>query len=192
MKYALIVAGLLASTAASATNINSPVSQSTAGAAATAGASAAAGAVSGSRSSVTNSVRNNVSNRVSNRQGQIQGQGQAQQAQSNNAVTVTGDRNINAPGFGGFASGPCTGVGGQVSVGVAGFGGGAGFTALDESCTKRELARVLLMMGEKELAMDVLMLDPTVKAAISSRGKTPESSSGFCSRWPSDAYCKKD
>lgn len=181
MKFALVVAGLLASTAASATNINSPVSQSNAGASATAGASAAAGAVSGSRSSVNNSVKTNVSNR----QGQTQGQ--AQQAQSNNAVTVTGDRNINAPGFGGFASGPCTGVGGQVSVGVAGFGGGAGFTALDAECTRRETARILHSLGQTDIAVKLMMASPVVRELMEEKAEA----SDYCRRNPTDYYCKK-
>ena len=179
MKYALIVAGLLASTSAFATNVNSPVSQSA--------AAAAAAAASASQSNATVNNRNSVRNNVSNKQGQIQGQGQAQQAQSNNSVTVTGDRNINAPGFGGFASGPCTGVGGQVSVGVAGFGGGAGFTALDESCTRRENARILHMLGQTELAIKLMMASPMVRELT----ETKADDSDYCRRNPTDYYCKK-
>ena len=179
MKYALIVAGLLASTSAFATSPSQSSSHSA--------AAAAAAAASASQSNATVNNRNSVRNNVSNKQGQIQGQGQAQQAQSNNQATVTGDRNISAPGFGGFASGPCTGVGGQVSIGVAGFGGGAGFTALDAECTRRETARILHSLGQTDVAVKLMMASPMVRELT----ETKADDSDYCRRNPTDYYCKK-
>lgn len=144
-------------------------------------------AISGASASSSARSNVNVSNRVTSKQ--AQGQIQGQEASANNSgVNVTNERAIVAPSLGGFASGPCTGVGGQVSLGVAGFGGGAGFTALDEECTRRETARVLHLLGQTEAAIQLMLAAPILQSV--KNPKTSADASEYCRRNPSDHYCK--
>lgn len=158
-------------------------------------AAAAAVAISGSKSSASVRSNINVSNRVTNKQAQGQFQGQGQEASANNSgVNINHERAIIAPSLGGFASGPCTGVGGQVSVGVAGFGGGAGFTALDGECTRRETARVLHMLGQTEAAVQLMMAAPILQGITPAPKRTTEvpaaDTSDYCARNKTDYYCQ--
>ena len=131
-------------------------------------------------------------------QGQAQGQAQSASASNSGSVTVGGDNHkasAYAPSLGGFASGPCVGTGVQGTVGVVGFGAGVGVSSLDDSCTRRETARVLHMMGHADLALKVLMLDPLVQQAIKPAAaaavpQTPAQVSSYCARNPADFYCK--
>lgn len=137
-------------------------------------------------------------------QSQAQSQAQAQQqilanstiATSNGSVTVGGDNHkasAFAPSLGGFASGPCVGTGMQGTFGVVGFGAGLGVSTLDDSCTRRETARVLHMMGQQDLALKVMLTDPIVQKVLAPQQITPapQQVSSYCSRNPSDYYCKQ-
>lgn len=147
-------------------------------------------AIAGASATARNTT--NVSNRVSTKQAQGQIQAQGQEASANNSgVNINHERAIIAPSLGGFASGPCTGIGGQLSVGVAGFGGGAGFTALDGECTRRETARVLHMLGQTEAAVQLMLAAPILQGIATSKhtAEVP-TTSDYCKRNPSDHYCK--
>lgn len=63
------------------------------------------------------------------------------------SVSTGSDRVIVAPALPGMASGPCTGAGGGISIGVIGFAGGAGYTSTDRGCDARETARVAFAIG---------------------------------------------
>jgi len=130
------------------------------------GANAAAAAAAGAAASATQA------------QGQVQGQAQRQsmrttQRQANQqSVTMNEARQSGAAptiGLGGFASGSCVGTTTQAGVGVgipggASVGIGGGRSEIDDECTRRETARMLLMLGQRDLAVKLMLDAPHVRA----------------------------
>jgi len=92
----------------------------------------------------------------------FQGQNQHQSTQQGNSQTLTYEDELQAPAIGGPASGPCTGFSGGVSV--PGFGFNA--ASVDGECNKREAARVAHMLGQRDIALKVLMSLDAVKAVM--------------------------
>lgn len=104
------------------------------------------------------------------KQVQFQGQGQGQSQSANNegnsqSISVAArEREAFGPSLGGMASGPCTGIGGGLSIGFAGAAGALQGTAMDDECTKRENIRIVNMI-DPELAKEMLNDLEGVKAA---------------------------
>lgn len=128
------------------------------------------------RNVVNNTVDNHTVNRNINtneqdqnqRQNQRQHQSQSseqantQDASTASSASISIKERRQAPSIGGLASGPCSGSSG----GITGPIGGLMFASIDDECTKREDARVLYMLGERELAKKVLMSLDTVKSVL--------------------------
>jgi hypothetical protein len=62
----------------------------------------------------------------------------------------------------GAASGPCVGETASVSGGVFGVSIGGGRSVIDKECTRRETARVLFLLGDRETALRLMMAAPIV------------------------------
>jgi hypothetical protein len=107
----------------------------------------------------TNKVSN--TNKASSDQTQKQSQGQSQSAeysgQNNQSVNLNTPRQ--APAFGVYASGPCSGVSFALSTVL----GGGGVGAIDGQCSIREAARIAGALGEKGLALELLEALDAVK-----------------------------
>lgn len=138
-------------------------------------------------SSLNANIRNHNVNKQGQIQGQLQGQKQSQSqsannkqfqgqsvdnAQSQSANNDGNHQNINfedkrqAPGIGGPASGPCTGISGGLSV----IGGAINFASVDAECDKREAARIAHILGEGVIAKKVLLSLDAVKAVLGEEG----------------------
>lgn len=104
----------------------------------------------------TQNVTNTNTNR-SNSQSNARSNATGGSSGVSNNVNIQGDRTVVAPGLPGMASGPCTGVGGGISLGVVGFGGGISGTAMDDRCTARETARLLVQVGLTAQAQEVML-----------------------------------
>ena len=84
-------------------------------------------------------------------QGQDQGQYQSLEYSGLNSQSVNLNTPHQAPAFGVYASGPCSGISFAVST-VLG-GGGVGFT--DGECSKREAVRTFLMLNDPASALAI-------------------------------------
>lgn len=69
---------------------------------------------------------------------------------------------VSPPGMMAAASGPCTGTSTTGSAGAYVFAIGGGRTEIDPSCTRRETARVLHLLGRTDLAVRLMLAEPIV------------------------------
>ena len=101
--------------------------------------------------SPANSTHNNNTNKVAGGQTQKQSQGQSQSSEysGENSQSVNVNTPRQAPSFGVYASGPCSGVSFALSTVL----GGGGVGAIDRQCSIREAARIAGALGEKGLAL---------------------------------------
>jgi hypothetical protein len=99
----------------------------------------------------TNKASNDQTQKQSQGQGQDQGQYQSADYSGQNSQSVNLNTPHQAPAFGVYASGPCSGISFAVST-VLG-GGGIGFT--DGECSKREAVRTFWMLNEREIALGI-------------------------------------
>ena len=107
----------------------------------------------------TNKV--STTNKASSDQTQKQSQGQYQSADysGQNSQSVNLNTPHQAPSFGVYASGPCSGVSFALSTVL----GGGGVGAIDGQCSIREAARIAGALGEKGLALELLEALDAVK-----------------------------
>lgn len=80
---------------------------------------------------------------------------------------------VSPPGMMAAASGPCTGTSTTGSAGAYVFAIGGGRTEIDPSCTRRETARVLHLLGQTELAVRLMMAEPIVAEMLNPPAPTP-------------------
>lgn len=133
-------------------------------------AAAAAIAASSSRASARQHQSQSQHQSLSNRNTVKQRNSQANQ-QIHNEYEQRPSGIAPSIGLGGFASGPCVGTTTQAGFGVglpggASFGAGGGRSEIDDECTRRETARILDMLGQRALAVQLMMASPTVRAII--------------------------
>lgn len=134
-----------------------------------ASASAAASANAHSAAAVRNTVTNTNINANTARGGNASARAAGGSASANASPSIgidasqSGNTYLTAPpALMGAASGPCVGETASVSGGVLGVSIGGGRSQIDKECTRRETARVLYLLGDRETALRLMMAAPIV------------------------------